>query len=142
MAKYSGEGASVNGGVTIITGRGLTKFVGQASAWERALLAADLHEQRAHLIRPTIHQCSVAADVSAGYVVRALRLKDPSQRERVRGRLEPFLKATALTGNGGNGHDAESLADHMLRASPDELLAAAKAMGPRAIWDSMVSPLV
>jgi hypothetical protein len=46
----------------------------------------------------------------------------------------------ASTGR-SNGH-AETLADHIARSSAAERLAAARVIGPAALWDSMISPIV
>jgi hypothetical protein len=42
----------------------------------------------------------------------------------------------------GNGNGAESLAAHLGRASPDELVEAARTLGINRVWDEMISPVL
>jgi hypothetical protein len=46
------------------------------------------------------------------------------------------------TNGNGNGHKKETLAEHLLNATPEERREAADALGVSKVWDEMVCPLV
>jgi hypothetical protein len=90
--------------------------------WQRARLAADLTHGTAAVFPLTVKQAAAVARV-------------------------PVFDVTAARRNGkrsnGNGHhDAESLAAHLGRATPDELVAAARMLGINRVWDEMISPIL
>jgi hypothetical protein len=45
------------------------------------------------------------------------------------------------TNGQSNGH-AETLAEHITRSSPAERAAAARIVGPAALWDTMIIPVI
>lgn len=50
-----------------------------------------------------------------------------------------------LNGQGSerlNGQDSESLAEHLLRSTPEEMIEAGRKVGPAVIWDRMIAPIV
>jgi hypothetical protein len=42
----------------------------------------------------------------------------------------------------GQGSPDESLAEHILRSTPEEVLEAARVVGPARVWDWMIAPIV
>jgi hypothetical protein len=88
--------------------------------WERSDLAAKAYVQKRPIEAPTLQQLAFAYRVSVASIRRRLNGKP---------------------GNGRNGH-AETLAEHIARSSAAERLAAARIIGPAALWDTMISPVV
>ncbi len=80
----------------------------------RARLAADIIGDRVKIRSLTVGQAARLCRVSRPYVTDARR---------------PPAKP-------------ESLAEHFARSTPDERLECARIIGPAAIWDSMINPLV
>lgn len=90
------------------------------SDWERSDLAAKTYVQQLPIEAPTLEQVAFAYRVSAASV-----------RRRLNGSGKP-----------GNGRNAETLAEHLIRSAPSERLEAARALGVDKMWDEMVAPLV
>jgi hypothetical protein len=96
---------------------------------------------KAHLTRR--QRARLAAELSKGTaVVAPLTVKQAAAVVRV-----PVLDVTEARRNGkpGNGRatgPAETLAECFARSSAAERLEAARVIGPAALWDSMISPIV
>jgi hypothetical protein len=86
-------------------------------ARQRADLAAQAYAQKRPLERPSLATYAAAYRVSVAQVQRRLRGK-------------PQLAPTP------------TLAEHIVRSTPAELAAAAKALGVDAVWDSMILPII
>jgi hypothetical protein len=123
MAPYSNGGPSPTSTATqVFTGQ----YVARAhlTKRQRAQLAADLSDGSVVVFPLTVGQ--------AAYVAKATAC-DTSRRRRRKHRRRS---------NGNSHHDAESLAAHLGRATPDELVAAARTLGVDRIWDRMISPVL
>lgn len=119
---------------TAVTGCSIA--YGRRSAVERAFLAADLHRGHISLTRPTIGQSAVLACVCPPYVRAAIKIAtDIDVRQAVLTGRRLLLDTTKAA-------DPESLIAHFKRASSAERLEAARAIGPAAIWDELISPLI
>jgi hypothetical protein len=117
-----------------ITGRHLAH--GKRTVAERALLAADLHLDRIVLTNPTVKQCAALAGVCVPYVAAAVTIaNDQAAREAVLAGEIALLDAA-------NAATRETLTAHFARSTPEEWLEVARVMGPAAVWDYMVAPLV
>lgn len=102
---------------------------------ERAFLAADLRLHRIQLIHPKIGQCAALLHVCRPYVQSAIAIADNVDlREAVLAGRVPLFEAAKT--------QPETLAVHLIRASRDELLEAARVVGPAFVWDAMVNPLL
>lgn len=118
----------------VITGRNLAH--GKRSALERAFVAADLHLGRAEMVYPTIRQCAHLAHVCVPYVAAAVAIaNDQAARAAV-------LAGDCTITEAAKAVAPESLAEHFARATPSEWLKCARMVGPAAVWDHMVAPLV
>jgi len=118
----------------IISGRNVAHA--RRSVAELALVGADLHLNRLTLISPTVKQSANFVGVCVPYVAAAIAIAD-----------NQAARAAVLAGD-CNIVDAakavapETLAEHFARATPEEWLECARMVGPSAIWDRMVAPLV
>ena len=93
--------------------------------WERVALAARHYTEGRPIVRPTLSQIAHAYRVSVAAVIR-----ERAAVVRVRNGH-----------NGRNGHSkAETLAEHLLHATPAELIEAGQAFGIARLWDSMIVP--
>jgi hypothetical protein len=121
-----------------LTGRNLAH--GKRTVPERAFVGADLHLNRVKLISPTVKQCAYLAGVCVPYVAAAVEVA-------IDERVCPDRRDAVLNGDLGlleaakAGH-SESLAAHFARATPEEWLEAAKAIGPAVVLDYMIAPIV
>jgi hypothetical protein len=114
-----------------ITGRNLAHTYRTAD--ERALVGIDLVNGELVLVRPTMRQVAMILKVPPFRIYLAAKVaRDPEKRRLVENGWVRLYKAA-------NG---ESLADHILRTSHAERLAAAQEVGADTIWDDMVAPLV
>ncbi len=101
---------------------------------ERAFLGADLHLARVDLTRPTLRQVSRLVGVPRSAIAEAIAIID-----------DPDLRAAVLSGRlplHSAKRNSESLAEHLARSTPDEMIGAARAVGIDVIWDGMISPLL
>ena len=108
------------------------------SRWpqERALVGADLHLNRVELVSPTIKQCAYLAGVCVTYVAAAVAIADDqSARAAVLAGDCTILEAAKAVA-------PETLAEHFARSSPKKWREAARMVGPAAVWDHMIAPLV
>jgi hypothetical protein len=116
-----------------ISGRSLTH--GKRTKIERALLMADLHLDRCRLTNPTITQCAVLGHVCGQYIAAAIDIADDeAARAAVLAGDRTLLDAKTVA--------PETLAERFARATPSERLTCARAVGPAAVWDHMIAPLV
>jgi hypothetical protein len=109
---------------------------GKRSAVERAFVGADLKRSCAALINPTIKQAACLAGVSVPYVAAAVLVAD-----------DQTLREAVLAGDVGlleaaRANAPESLVAHFMRSTPEQRLECARAIGPAAIWDSMLVPII
>jgi hypothetical protein len=106
-----------------INGRGLKHL--KLDVYQRANLAAHCVSGVAPL-QPSIEQARFLFDVPWSLLSKHLR---------------------ARNGNGSNGKrkprpTSESLAEHILRVTPAERLAAARIIGVDTVWDEMIAPVI
>jgi hypothetical protein len=121
---------------SLVTGRNLAHA--KRSAPERAFVGADLHLNRTELISPTVKQCACLVGVCAPYVTAAVKIVTAdggATRAAVLADDCALLGAAAAVA-------PESLAHHFARSTPDEWLKCAREVGPAAVWDHMIAPLV
>ena len=121
---------------SLVTGRNLAH--GKRSVPERAFFAADLHLNRVELVSPTVKQCARLMRVCVPYVAAAVTITTADY---------PAMRAAVLNGDctiveAAKAVAPESLAEHFARATSAEWLECARMVGPAAIWDRMVAPLV
>ena len=88
--------------------------------WERVALAVEHYEQGWPIAAPTLAQLSFAYRVPLAAVQQARNEK---------------AKRTLANSNGGG-----SLAEHLLHATPTELIEAGQAFGIGRLWDLMIVP--
>ncbi len=119
-----------------VTGRNLAH--GKRSVAQRAFIAADLHRGRASLMSPTIRQAAILANICVPYVAAAVVIADDLDTRGAVLTGDVSLLDAAKT----KKHPAESLAEHMQRATHAEWLEAARTIGTAPIWDYMISPLI
>jgi hypothetical protein len=104
----------------------------------KAFTGADLHLNNIELVSPTIKQCACLVGVCVPYVAAAVTIVtvgNGAARAAVLAGDETILdvaKAVAPL----------SLAESFARAAPSEWLACARMVGPAAVWDHMVAPLI
>lgn len=117
-----------------VTGRNLAHA--QRSTAERALIGADLHCGYIGLIKPTIKQCSALVDVCVPCVAAGVTIVD-----------DQAARAAALAGDltileaaKAAAQPTETLAEHILRSSPEELKKAGATIGVGTVFDTMVVP--
>jgi hypothetical protein len=110
-----------------ITGRNLAHV--RRTAVEKAFIAASFHFNRLTLIDPTIKQSALLAGVSIPYVAAAIALVF---RKAVLQQRALHAVNTAV----------EPFGDRLKRATPEELLEAARVLGPDRVLHSMVALLV
>src|SRR5262249_39557007 len=103
----------------VITGQHLARA--HRTRRQRARLAANLANGVAVIFPLTVKQAAALARVPVLDVTEARRNGKP--------------------GNGRNGH-TETLAEHIARSSPAELMEAARVRGIDRIWDEMISPVL
>jgi hypothetical protein len=117
----------------VVTGRNIAH--GHRTVNERAFLAGDMKRGRVSPIELTIKQCAMLCRVCVPYVAAAVAIADDSDARAavLAGRLPLLAVAKAGT---------ETLAEHFVRSTPNELLEAARVIGPAVLWDRMISPLV
>jgi hypothetical protein len=96
-----------------VTGQYLPK--NRLNARDRARLAVGIIDERVKIRNLTVGQVARLCRVSVPYVIDARR---------------PPAKPESL------------LAEHFARATPAEWLEATRAVGPAAVWDRMIAPLV
>jgi len=126
----------VNGdGSTVVTGRNIAHS--HRTATESALLAADLHLENLRFAAPTVGQAAHLVGVSRFYVHAALRIADDAAA-----RAAVLAGEAALLDAAKSPKPATALAERLSNATPDELLEAARTVGPAFVWDHMISPLV
>lgn len=120
---------------TTLTGRNIA-HAKRATA-ERALVAADLHLNRAALTRPTIGQVAILLKVSRAYVAAAVAIADnvDLRAEVTAGRCPLMVAAIP-------GMPEETLATHFARSTLAERIEAAREIGVSVIWDQMLNPLL
>ena len=117
-----------------ITGRALAHT--KRTTAESAFGAAAFHRNRIQLINPTIGQTAMLWGVCRPYVTAATVIaNNPAARTAVLAGKITLLEAAKAA-------KAETLAEHFARTTPTEWLEAARVIGPAAIWDHMISPLV
>jgi hypothetical protein len=131
---YQGKQSLQGAPFPAIPGRNLAHA--RRSITERALVGADLHLNRLTLISPTVKQSAHLVDVCVPYVAAAIAIAD-----------NQAARAAVLVGDctlldAAKAVAPESLAEHFARSTPDEWLECARVVGPSAIWDRMVAPLV
>ena len=125
-----------DGPTVLIAGRNLAHS--KRSIPERAFTGADLHLNNIELVSPTIKQCACLVGVCVPYVAAAVTIMtadNGAARAAVLAGDETILdvaKAVAPL----------SLAESFARAAPSEWLACARMVGPAAVWDHMIAPLV
>jgi hypothetical protein len=119
-----------NGSATI-NGRGINHR--NLSRQQRARLAADVVTGARGFV-PSCEQACVLFGVPRYVLSRCLKAR------REFAARHPEMAAGNSNGNGH--HDAESLAAHLGRATPDELVAAARVLGVDRIWDRMIAPII
>ena len=97
---------------------------------------------KAHLTRR--QRARLAADLSIGTaVVGPLTVKQAAAVARVPVFNVSQARRNGRPGNGHNGHhNDESLAAHLGRASPDELVEAARKFGINRLWDELIAPVL
>jgi hypothetical protein len=121
----------------LITGRNLAHS--KRSIQERAFVGAGLHLSNLALVLPTVKQSACLAGVCVPYVAAAVAVAtipdDGAARAAVLAGKVTLLDAAKAVA-------PESLAQHFARATPEEWLECARMVGPSAIWDRMVAPLV
>lgn len=123
-----------------VTGRNVAH--GHRSKAERLLLGADLHLDRVRMITPTIKQCAALVDVCVPYIMAGIVIADDqAARKAVLAHKISILEAVKA-----HKRPAETLIEHLKRATPKErleaLLEAAREMGPAAVWDHILAPLI
>jgi hypothetical protein len=95
-----------------VSGQYLAK--NRLNARDRARLAAGIVNERVKIRNLTVGQVARLCRVSVPYVADAR--KPPAK--------------------------PESLSEHFARSTPDERLECARTIGPAAVWDHMIAPLV
>ena len=100
------------------------------------MLMADLHLDRVRLTNPTVTQCVMLGHVCAQYIAAAIDIAD-----------DRAARAAVLAGDctvltAAKAAAPETLVERFARATPSERLKCARAVGPAAVWDSMIAPLV
>lgn len=108
---------------TTLNGRGLKRR--RLTRHQRADLAAELVLNRVQLV-PSIGQAAELLDVPIARVREHLRING---------------RTSSVPSSGKNGQH-ETLADHLLRSTPEERRSAASALGVTSAWDEMVVPLI
>ena len=109
-------------------------------AVEAALLAVALYHGRL-----TATQACKLAGASIAYFARVNALNDKERGQLSTGEflLTDFNgKHTNGHANSKNGHSDESLVEHLMRASADELAAAGREIGVGVIFDTMIVPFL
>ena len=109
-------------------------------AVEAAILAVALYHGR---LTPV--QCCKLANASLPYFYRVKSLNDREREQLSTGEvlLTDFNgKHTNGHANSKNGHSDESLVEHLMRASADELAAAGREIGVGVIFDTMIVPFL
>ena len=126
-----GSAAGVQPPRELFTGRNVAHA--HRTAAQRALLAADLFDGKAGIIKPTQRQVAAVAGVSVPSVQKARRVNGNGlARERIR--LGASLNEVVPAGN-GNG-----LAKAWRKASSAERAALGRIVGIDAIWDRAIAP--
>ena len=98
-------------------------------------IGADLHRNRVELISPTVKQCAHLVGVCVPYVTAATVIADDQAAREAVLAGEPIVDVAKAVA-------PESLAEHFARATPSEWLKCARMVGPAAVWDHMIAPLV
>jgi hypothetical protein len=120
--------------IPAITGRNLAH--GHRTSTECAFIGRDLHLNRTQLTSPTLKQCAALAGVSVRYIAAAVTISDdPAAQSAVLAGRVALLDAARAT-------PPESLAAHFARSTPADWLEAARTVGPAAVWDHMITPLI
>jgi len=111
-----------------------------SEAVEAALLAVALYNGRL-----TAAQCCRLAYANPAYFakVNAMGAREREQLSTGELKLTDFNgKHTNGHANSKNGHSDESLVEHLMRASADELAAAGREIGVGVIFDTMIVPFL
>ena len=111
-----------------------------SEAVEAALLAVAIYHNRL-----SAAQCCKLAGASIAYFARVNSLNDKERGQLSTGEvsLTDFNgKHTNGHANSKNGHSDESLVEHLMRASADELAAAGREIGVGVIFDTMIVPFL
>jgi hypothetical protein len=118
----------------VVTGRNIAH--GHRTVIERAFLAGDVHLGRISPVELTLKQCGGLIGVCTPYVAAAVVIADyPGVRGAVLSGKCSLLDAARQV-------SAESLAAHIRRSTPGELLEAARDVGVTILWDGMIEPLL
>jgi hypothetical protein len=120
--------------IVTVTGRQVAH--GHRTTVQSAFLAAHLHLNLAQLVSPTIKQSAVLAGICSPYAAAAIAIADDPDlcRAVTDGKISLLDAARA--------EQSESLADHLLRSSLEELKEAGAKVGVNMVFDTMVSPNV
>jgi hypothetical protein len=120
--------------IPIPTISGLNLAHGHRSVVELSFVGADLHLGRTQLITPTIAQCARWLGVCRPYVTAAVAIADDQHARHavLTGRM-PLL---------GTSKHKETLAEHLTRATPEEVANAVHTFGVGLVWDRMIAPFV
>jgi hypothetical protein len=123
---------------SILSGRRLAAALDGRTAPQKAIIIAEWRHHGAVLVDLTLAQWSALADVSVGYLSKASQLSVEESNK-------VFVHERPLIGRNGNGQrngHGESLAEHLVRSSPAERVAAGRALGVAAVWDEMIAPVI
>jgi hypothetical protein len=97
---------------------------------------------KAHLTKR--QRAKLAAELTIGTaVINPLTVKQAAAVARVPVFNVSQARRNGRPGNARNGHhNDESLAAHLGRASPDELVEAARKFGINRLWDELIAPVL
>jgi hypothetical protein len=127
--------SSTAGEVQTISGQELGRRVRRLDPTGKALLADELKGGAVQVFGLTDRQARALTGAKFGYTNAVAHL---TERERAHVRAGTL----SLASKQRQRRQPESLTEHLMRASRDERREAARVVGPAAIWDDMVAPLV